>query len=69
MDFCTISLHLPNVTVEDLENYTCYTQNTDHVELAQNIQQTVLLQLRGEQTYMIINVASQNVVAMAQRLI
>lgn len=69
LDFCTISLHLPNVTVEDLENYTCYTQNTDHVELAQNIQQTVLLQLRGEQTYMIINIVSQNVLAMAQHLI
>lgn len=60
MDFCIISLHLPNVTVEDLENYTCYTQNTDHVELPQNIQQTVLLQLRGEQTYMIINIVSKN---------
>lgn len=52
MDFCTISLHLPNVTAEDLgKNYTCYTQNTDHLELAQNIQQIVSLQLRGEQTY------------------
>lgn len=69
MDVCTISLHLPNVTVEDLENYTCYTQNTDHVELAQNIQQTVLLQLQGEQTYMIVNIVSQNVLAMAQHLI
>lgn len=51
-DFCTVSLHLPNVTAEDLgKNYTCYTQNTDDFELAQNIQQTVSLQLRGEQAY------------------
>lgn len=51
-DFCTISLHLPNVTAEDLEkNMTCYTQNTDHLQLLQNIERTVLLQLHGEQTY------------------
>lgn len=50
MDFCTVSLHLPNVTVEDLEkNLTCYTQNTDHLQLLQNMQRTVLLQLHGEQ--------------------
>lgn len=52
MDFCTVSLHLPNVTVEDLEkNLTCYTQYTDHFQLLQNIERTVLLQLHGEQTY------------------
>lgn len=52
MALCTVSLHLPNVTTEDLEkNLTCYTQNTDDFQLRQNIQQTVLLQLHGEQTY------------------
>lgn len=51
MDLCTVSLHLPNVTAEDLEkNLTCYTENTDHVQLLQNIQRTVLLQLHGEHT-------------------
>lgn len=52
MDFCTISLQLPNVTAEFLEkNLTCYTQDTDHLELPQNIVRTVLLQLHGEHTY------------------
>lgn len=52
MDVCIVSLLLPNVTMEDLEkNLTCYTQNTDHLQLLQNIERTVLLQLHGEQTY------------------
>lgn len=52
MDLCTVSLHLPNVTAEDLDNnFTCYTQNTDHFQLLQNVERTVLLQLHGELTY------------------
>ncbi|CAF97493.1 unnamed protein product [Tetraodon nigroviridis] len=51
MDFCTISLQLPNVTAEFLEkNLTCYTQDTDHLELPQNIVRTVLLQLHAQTT-------------------
>lgn len=46
--FCTISLHLSNVSTEDLiKNYTCYTQNTDDPQLTQKTERIVLLQLQG----------------------
>lgn len=47
-NFCTVSLHLPNVSTEDLQkNYTCYTQNTDDFQLLQKTERIVLLQLQG----------------------
>lgn len=49
--FCTVSLHLPNVSMEDLnKNYTCYTQNTEDFQLLQKMERIVLLQLPGEKT-------------------
>lgn len=49
--FCTVSLQLPNVSMEDLnKNYTCYTQNTDDFQLLQKMERIVLLQLPGEKT-------------------
>ncbi|XP_051252670.1 uncharacterized protein LOC127361797 [Dicentrarchus labrax] len=47
--FCTVSLHLSNVSTEDLKkNYTCYTQHTDDFKLPQKTQRIVLLQLQGQ---------------------
>ncbi|XP_030258770.1 uncharacterized protein LOC115572613 isoform X1 [Sparus aurata] len=46
--FCTASLHLSNVTAEDLKNYTCYTEATDDVQLPKKTERIVLLQLQGE---------------------
>lgn len=61
MDFCTVSLQLPNVTVENFQkNYTCYTVNTDDVQLLQTIERIVFLQLQGEQIYTSIDVALWN---------
>lgn len=71
-DLCTVSLHLPNVTAEDLEkNLTCFTENTDHVQLLRHIQRTVLLQLHGEQTCPNTNndIALYKFTAMTQHLI
>lgn len=46
--FCTVSLHLVNVSTEDLKiNYTCYTENTEDVLLQQKTERIVLLQLQG----------------------
>lgn len=45
--FCTASLHLSNVTAEDLKNYTCYTEATDDVQLPKKTERIVLLQLQG----------------------
>ncbi|XP_069390452.1 uncharacterized protein [Paralichthys olivaceus] len=48
--FCTISLHLSNVSAEDLDkSYTCYTQDTEDPQLQQKTERVVLLQL-GVQT-------------------
>ncbi|XP_029923335.1 uncharacterized protein LOC115370449 [Myripristis murdjan] len=41
--FCTISVHLSNVSRKDLNNYTCYTLNTDHPQLQKKTQRIVLL--------------------------
>ncbi|XP_038549933.1 uncharacterized protein LOC119883382 [Micropterus salmoides] len=44
---CTTSLHLLNVSTEDLTtNYTCYTQHTDDTQLPQKIERIVLLKLQ-----------------------
>ncbi|KAM3616135.1 uncharacterized protein V6R79_012933 [Siganus canaliculatus] len=46
-DFCTVSLHLSNVSVEDLvKNYTCYTIDTDDVQLSQKTERMVFLLLQ-----------------------
>lgn len=45
---CTNSLHLSNVSAEDLKKrYTCYTQATDDPRLPQKTERVVLLQLEG----------------------
>lgn len=47
-NFCTISLHLLNVTAENLDTtYTCYTEDTGDPRLPQKTQRIVLLQLEG----------------------
>ncbi|XP_039985884.1 uncharacterized protein LOC120791522 isoform X2 [Xiphias gladius] len=47
--FCTISLHLSNVSAEDLKkSYTCYTQDTDDPQLPQKTERIVLLQLEAQ---------------------
>lgn len=49
--FCTVSLHLLNVSTEDLKyNYSCYTEATDHPQLQQNIKRVVSLHVEGNQT-------------------
>lgn len=46
--FCTTSLHLSNVTTEDLNTtYTCYTEDKDDPQLLQKTERVVLLQLQG----------------------
>uniref|UniRef100_UPI0037E92E48 uncharacterized protein n=1 Tax=Semicossyphus pulcher TaxID=241346 RepID=UPI0037E92E48 len=46
---CPVSLHLSNVSTEDLKmNYTCYTLATDDTRLQQNIKRVVILQLQGQ---------------------
>ncbi|XP_042343092.1 uncharacterized protein LOC121943597 [Plectropomus leopardus] len=48
-NFCTTSLHLSNVSTEDLEkNYTCYTQATDDPLIPQKTERIVLLQLKAQ---------------------
>ncbi|XP_070685964.1 uncharacterized protein [Pempheris klunzingeri] len=50
--FCTISLHLSNVSTEDLKKtYTCYTQNVDDTQLPQKTERTVLLQLQAQASH------------------
>lgn len=45
---CTTSLHLSNVTAEDLNTtYTCYTEDKDDPRLPQKTQRVVVLQLQG----------------------
>ncbi|XP_026153691.1 uncharacterized protein LOC113124794 [Mastacembelus armatus] len=46
--FCTTSLHLSNVSTEDLKNYTCYTEDTEDPQLPRKIELTVLLQLEAQ---------------------
>ncbi|XP_033488208.1 uncharacterized protein LOC117260332 isoform X2 [Epinephelus lanceolatus] len=47
-NFCTVSLHLSNVSTEDLKkNYTCYTQDTDDPHVPQKTELVVLLQLQA----------------------
>ncbi|XP_040902798.1 uncharacterized protein LOC121187565 isoform X2 [Toxotes jaculatrix] len=46
--FCTRSLRLSNVSTEDLERYTCYTENTEDPQFRQKIQRIVLLQLEAQ---------------------
>ncbi|XP_056140084.1 uncharacterized protein LOC130116156 [Lampris incognitus] len=47
-EFCTVSFHLLNVSVEDLRyNYTCYTVETDDKQLQQKTEHTVLLQFKA----------------------
>ncbi|XP_070762138.1 uncharacterized protein [Enoplosus armatus] len=47
-NFCTVSLHLSNVSTEDIKkNYTCYTQHTDDTQLPQKTERIVLLQLQA----------------------
>ncbi|KAM9853569.1 uncharacterized protein ACBR49_004379 [Aulostomus maculatus] len=47
--YCTVSLHLSNVTTEDLQyRYSCYTEATDHPQLQQQTQRLVALQLQGQ---------------------
>ncbi|XP_030008442.1 uncharacterized protein LOC115431889 isoform X2 [Sphaeramia orbicularis] len=42
--FCTVSLHLSNVSIKDLDyTYTCFTVATDHPQLRENTERTVLL--------------------------
>ncbi|XP_029373911.1 uncharacterized protein LOC115053395 isoform X2 [Echeneis naucrates] len=46
---CTTSLHLSNVTAEDVnKSYICYTQRTDDPELPQKTERIVLLQLEAK---------------------
>ncbi|XP_024910866.1 uncharacterized protein LOC103378424 isoform X2 [Cynoglossus semilaevis] len=45
---CTISLHLPNVSSDDVQkNYTCYTENTEEPDLAHKTQHVVYLRLEA----------------------
>ncbi|XP_056230896.1 uncharacterized protein LOC130168229 isoform X2 [Seriola aureovittata] len=47
--FCTTSLHLSNVSAEDLKtSYTCYTQDTDDPQLSQKTERIVSLQLEAQ---------------------
>ncbi|XP_022609571.1 uncharacterized protein LOC111228067 isoform X1 [Seriola dumerili] len=47
--FCTTSLHLSNVSAEDLKtSYTCYTQDTDDPQLPQKTERIVSLQLEAQ---------------------
>lgn len=55
--FCTVSLHLSNVSTEDLtKNYTCFTQHTDDPQVPQKMERIVLLQLKGRHYYMKISI-------------
>lgn len=46
---CTVSLHLSNVSTEDLKtNFTCYTEDRNDIWLQQKTVLTVRLQLRGQ---------------------
>ncbi|XP_026233260.1 uncharacterized protein LOC113173882 isoform X2 [Anabas testudineus] len=46
---CTTSLHLSNVTAEDLNTtYTCYTEDKDDPRLPQKTQRVVVLQLQAQ---------------------
>ncbi|XP_008274529.1 uncharacterized protein LOC103353368 isoform X2 [Stegastes partitus] len=48
-NFCTMSLHLSNVSTEDLrKNYTCYTVDTDDPLLPQKTMRIVILQLQAQ---------------------
>lgn len=47
-NLCTVSLHLSNMSAEDLKfNYSCYTQATDDPNLQQKTKRIVLLHLQG----------------------
>lgn len=49
--FCSVSLHLSNVSTEDLKyNYSCYTQNTEHPQLQQKTERIVSLHVEGKET-------------------
>ncbi|CAK6968126.1 uncharacterized protein LOC122983658 isoform X1 [Scomber scombrus] len=46
--YCTVSLHLLNVSTEDLKyNYSCYTEATDHPQLQQKVKRVVSLHVEA----------------------
>ncbi|TMS07006.1 hypothetical protein E3U43_011099 [Larimichthys crocea] len=45
---CTVSLHLSNLSTEDIKNYTCYSEDTDDIRLPQKTERIVLLRLQGQ---------------------
>ncbi|XP_054459966.1 uncharacterized protein LOC129095517 [Anoplopoma fimbria] len=45
---CITSLHLSNVSTEDIKNYTCYTLATDQPQLPQKTERLVILQLQAQ---------------------
>ncbi|XP_034024796.1 uncharacterized protein LOC117509126 isoform X2 [Thalassophryne amazonica] len=50
-DFCTVSLHLSNVSTEDVKyNYSCYTEDKEHPQLQQETQRVVSLYFHAQTT-------------------